>query len=114
MCCANYTHVNGDVLTVIAVSKPQFGTATTNGQSVTYMPNATFVGEDHFSYFVSDGKGGTAAGSVTITVNGPGGPNQPPTAVNGNMATAPGVAVLIDVLSNDADVNGDGLSISID
>lgn len=111
---ANDSDVNGDTLTVTAVSKPQFGNATTNGQSVTYTPNAGFAGEDSFSYFVSDGKGNSAAGSVTITVNGPGGPNQPPTAANDRINTAVGAAVLIDVLGNDADANGDTLSISID
>ncbi len=69
---ANDTDANGDALTITAVSKPQFGVATTDGQRVTYTPNANFVGEDHFTYAVSDGKGGTAAGSVTITVTGEG------------------------------------------
>lgn len=71
---ANDGDVDGDTLTITSVSKPQFGTATTNGQNVTYRPNVTFVGEDNFSYFVSDGQGNTAAGSVTVTVepgNGP-------------------------------------------
>jgi hypothetical protein len=68
----NDTDANGDALTITSVSKPQFGTATTDGQRVTYTPNANFVGEDHFTYVVSDGKGGTAAGSVTITVTGDG------------------------------------------
>ncbi len=67
---SNDTDANGDVLTITAVSKPQFGTATTDGQQVTYTPNPTFGGEDHFTYFVSDGKGGTSAGVVTITVTG--------------------------------------------
>jgi hypothetical protein len=65
---ANDSDVNGDALTITAVSKPQFGTATTNGQSVTYTPNAGFAGQDNFSYFVSDGRGNTTAGSVTVTV----------------------------------------------
>lgn len=71
---ANDTDVDGDPLTITSVSKPQFGTATTNGQNVTYTPNAGFAGQDSFSYFVSDGHGNTTAGSVTVTVNGPGGP----------------------------------------
>lgn len=111
---ANDSDANGDTLTVTSVSKPQFGTATTDGQSVTYTPNATFVGNDSFSYFVSDGKGGTAAGSLTITVNGPGGPNQAPTAANDSATTTANNAVTIDVLANDADLDGDALTISID
>ncbi len=111
---ANDTDVNGDTLTVSGVTTPQFGTATTNGQSVTYTPNAGFAGEDSFSYFVSDGHGNTAASSVSVTVNGPGGPNQAPTAANDSANTEAGAAVLIDVLGNDADANGDTLNISID
>ncbi len=111
---ANDTDANGDALTITSVSKPQFGAATTDGQSVTYTPNANFVGNDSFSYFVSDGKGGTAAGSVTLTVNGPGGFNQAPTAANDTATTPSGNAVTIDVLVNDADPNGDALMITID
>jgi hypothetical protein len=67
---ANDSDSNGDSLTITGVSKPQFGQATTDGNSVTYAPNATFTGNDTFSYFVSDGKGGVAASSVTIIVLG--------------------------------------------
>ncbi|MFN8489605.1 MAG: cadherin-like domain-containing protein [Caldilineaceae bacterium] len=111
---ANDTDANGDALTITSVSKPQFGTATTNGQTVTYTPNAAFVGNDSFSYFVSDGKGGTAAGSVTVAVNGPGGPNQAPTAANDTATANAGSPVTIDVLANDSDPNGDALTITID
>jgi hypothetical protein len=66
----NDTDPNGDALTVTGVSRPQFGQATTNGQSVTYRSNPSFRGVDTFTYFVSDSKGGTAANSVTVTVSG--------------------------------------------
>ena len=67
---ANDSDPNGDALTITAVSKPQFGAATTNGQNVTYTPKAGFAGQDSFSYFVSDGHGNTTAGSVTVIVGG--------------------------------------------
>ena len=67
---ANDTDPNGDALTITAVSKPQFGAATTNGQNLTYTPKAGFAGQDSFSYFVSDGHGNTTAGSVTVIVGG--------------------------------------------
>jgi hypothetical protein len=67
---ANDTDPNGDALTITAVSRPQFGGATTNGQTVTYTPNVGFAGQDSFSYFVSDGHGNTTAGSVTVIVGG--------------------------------------------
>ncbi len=111
---ANDAAANGGALSITAVSKPQFGTVTTNGQTVTYTPNATFVGNDNFSYFVSDGKGGTATGSVTVAVNGPSGPNQAPTAANDTATVTAGSPVTIDVLANDSDPNGDALTITID
>src|SRR4029079_9607337 len=43
---ANDTDPNGDALTITAISKPQFGAATTNGQNVTYTPKAGFAGQD--------------------------------------------------------------------
>ena len=110
----NDTDANGDALTITSLSKPQFGAAAINGQSVIYTPNANFVGTDTVTYFVSDGKGGTAAGSLTVTVNGPGGINQLPTAANDSATTPQGVAVLVNVLSNDADPDSDPLTITID
>jgi hypothetical protein len=111
----NDSDANTDPLTITAVSKPQFGTATTDGQTVLYTPNATFIGADTFTYYVSDGKGGVAAGTVTITVTDPsGGTNQPPTATADNATTQSGVSLLIPVLANDTDPNGDALTITID
>ena len=111
---ANDSAANGGTLTISAVGKPQFGAATTDGKSVTYTPSANFTGTDTFSYVVSDGKGGTGAGSVTVTVSGPGGVNRVPTAGNDTVVTTPGSAVTIDVLANDADPDGDALMITID
>jgi len=110
----NDSAANGGTLTITAVGKPQFGAVTTDGQTVTYMPNANFTGTDTFSYVVSDGKGGTATGSVTVTVNGPSGPNQAPTAANDSATVSAGSSVTIDVLANDGDPNGDPLTITID
>ncbi len=71
----NDSDANGDALTVSAVSNPQFGATSTNGQTVTYSPKAEFEGGiDSFSYIVSDGKGGETAGFVTVIIFGPGGP----------------------------------------
>jgi hypothetical protein len=112
----NDSAANGGKLTIISVGKPQFGTATTDGKTVTYTPNANFTGTDTFSYVISDGKGGTSTGSVAITVNAPGGGsnNQPPTAANDSVTTKAGVAVTIDVLANDSDPDGDSLTITTD
>lgn len=70
---ANDSAANGGTLTITSVSTPQFGTASTNGQTITYTPNADFTGSDSFSYVISDGRGGSATGSVTVVVGEGGG-----------------------------------------
>src|SRR5690606_29978343 len=46
------------------------GTVTINPDgSLSYTPNAGFVGEDSISYSIDDGQGGTANATVTVTVN---------------------------------------------
>ncbi|MCU1347750.1 MAG: hypothetical protein JWO56_780, partial [Acidobacteria bacterium] len=61
---------DGDPLTVTAVTSPSHGTATIilSGHYVEYQPDAGFVGTDTFIYTVSDGRGGAATATVTITV----------------------------------------------
>jgi hypothetical protein len=110
---ANDTDPDGDTLTIVAVSTPWHGAATTDGQTITYTPNPSFVGVDSFTYTVRDGRGGAATAAVTVTVSGPPGSNQAPTAGNDSATTAPGVAVIIDVLANDTDPDGDTLTITI-
>lgn len=110
---ANDSDADGDPLTVSAIGTPLHGAATTDGQTITYTPNLSFVGVDSFTYTILDGRGGAATATVTITVNGPPGSNQAPTAGNDSATTAPGVAVTIDVLANDADPDGDALTINI-
>ena len=75
---ANDRAADGGTLTVLSVGKPQFGTATTDGRTVTYTPNADFTGVDSFGYVVGDGKGGEAAGFVTVTVTTTAPPNEKP------------------------------------
>ncbi len=67
---ANDTDVDGDTLTVISASAPH-GTTTINyDQTVTYVPNDGFSGQDTLTYKISDGHGGTSTAAVAITVPG--------------------------------------------
>ena len=71
---ANDSDADGDGLTVVAVTPGSHGTVAINAnKTVTYKPKATFTGTDSFTYTASDGRGATATGKVTITVN-PGDP----------------------------------------
>lgn len=76
------------------------------GSKLIYTPKPNFYGQDSFHYTVSDGRGASATGTVTVLVNGL------PKAVNDNATVEPGAAVNIDVLKNDSDPDGDTLSIA--
>jgi uncharacterized repeat protein (TIGR01451 family) len=66
---ANDFDVNGDPLTITAVSVPSHGSAVINGTNIDYTPNNNYVGPDSFTYTISDGRGGSAMATVSITVN---------------------------------------------
>ena len=66
---ANDTDVDGNLLTVTAVTGPAHGSAVINANNtVTYTPATGWFGADNFTYTISDGNGGTASATVSITV----------------------------------------------
>ncbi len=69
----------GDVLGITGITQGANGTVVDNGDgTLTYTPDLAFVGNDSFTYTISDGNGGTDTASVTVTV------------VNGILGTAAG------------------------
>lgn len=109
---SNDSDANGDTLTVTSVGTPSGGGSAViqgGGTHVRYTAPST-AGTKTFSYTVSDGKGGVASATVTVTVTSS---NQAPVARDD--ATGPvysGEAVYIDVLANDTDADGDPLTIT--
>ena len=67
----------GDVLTTSITGLPANGTATISNNIISYTPATGYDGADSISYSVSDGKGGFAAGIVSIAVTNL---NRPPVA----------------------------------
>jgi probable HAF family extracellular repeat protein len=106
---ANDSDPDGDPLTISSVGTPTNGTATIVAEGIEYTPADGFTGEDSFSYQIADGNGGTAQGTVVVTVV-PG--NTPPVAADDVAATDAGTPVVIDVLANDTDSDGDPLTVS--
>ena len=107
---ANDTDVDGDTLSVTGASALN-GTVTVNGDgTLNYTPNANFNGTDTISYDIADGNGGTATGTLTITVTAV---NDNPVANADTASTIEDIALNnIDVLGNDTDVDGDTLGVT--
>ena len=108
------TDVDGDALTFTLETGPSDGSVTVNPDGTfEYTPDADFNGTDTFTVEVDDGNGGTDIATVTVTVNPV---NDGPVAVaDTGTVGEDDPAVIIDLISNDTDVDGDTLSIqSID
>jgi large repetitive protein len=105
---ANDTDADADVLS-IAQAVSNFGTVTILAdQHLSYTPNTDFIGTDTVVYSVTDGKGGTASSELVVTILG----NTAPVAVNDTAATDDRTAIVIRVLANDTDAEGQTLSVS--
>jgi translation elongation factor EF-1beta len=87
---------------------PANGTVSVNpDDTVTYTPNDNYHGTDSFTYIVTSG-GVSESTTVNVDVTPV---NDAPVAKDDTATTQEDTAVTIDVLPNDADVDGDKLSI---
>jgi len=85
----------------LVTQQPGNGTVTFANGKFSYTPNAGFFGNDSFKYRLSDATGLTSnEATVSIRVN------RAPVAVNDAAASTPNGSVLINVLSNDSDPDG--------
>ena len=94
----NASDPNSNPLSVVAVFSPTKGTATinTNG-TITYKRTSRVIGQDRFSYIVTDGQGGHVVRAVTVNVQDTDNDGMPdewemlnglsPTTANGNTDT---------------------------
>lgn len=108
----NDTDPNGDPLTIDGTPTAENGTVTVNpDNTITYTPNPDYNGPDTITYRVTDPDGNTSTSTVTVTVNPV---NDAPVANDDTATTSLNTAVIVPVLANDTDVDGDVLSISGD
>ena len=104
--------INGTVLILgtaqsIAVDN---GVVTTDTNGViTFTPNTNFNGSVSFPYTISDGKGGSATATETITVTAV---NDDPIAVNDSYTVNEDESIALNPLKGDSDIDGDTLSIT--
>ena len=106
---ANDQDADGDTLSVSA-----YDAASTKGGSLvlnadntlTYTPPSGYMGDDTFSYTVSDGRGGTGTATVSILVN------TAPVAEDDVVTATVDTPITIYVLVNDHDANGDAFTVT--
>ena len=107
---ANDFDVDGDALSVSAVTQGANGSVTNNGNSVSYTPAPNYFGPDSFTYTVTDGHGNTADATVEVNVANV---NDAPAANSDNYMVAQDTVLGVPaagVLANDLDLDGDGLT----
>lgn len=107
---SNDFDVDGDPLTVSIVSAPANGTATLSGINVVYLSNLNFSGNDSFSYAICDSTGLCDTASVFVIVLGN---NNPPVAKNDTFTFTKNLSVILPILSNDSDPDGDPLTLTL-
>jgi VCBS repeat-containing protein len=120
---ANDTDVDGNPLTItqvngLAITAGGAAVAVTNGTvslnaagtQLIFTPATNYNGPASFTYTISDGAGGTATANVSGSV---GGVNDLPAAVADTNTTTENANATGNVLTNDSDLDGDTLTVSM-
>jgi large repetitive protein len=106
---ANDSDVDGDPLTVTTATSPNGAVTINPDGTISFVPTANFNGTTTISYTISDGNGGTSTATVTLTVAAV---NDPPLANPSSAATNEDTPVIVPVLANDTDADGNMLSVT--
>jgi hypothetical protein len=108
---ANDGDVDGSVLSVEIGSLPAHGTVTVRPAGrFEYTPAADWHGIDSFTYDLIDDMGARSTATVSVTV---GAVNDAPIALDDTATATAGSMIIIVVLANDTDVDGDTLQVTI-
>jgi hypothetical protein len=99
----------GGPLTYVVMTGPAHGMLSGVAPNLTYAPAANYHGPDSFTFTVSDGGATSGTATVTIAVTPV---NDAPAAVDDAATTDKNTEVVIAVLANDGDVDGDPLSVT--
>ena len=107
---ANDRDPDDDSFAITAIAQPANGTAAFDAQAgtITYTPDADFSGTDTVTYTLTDARGATSVGTLTVTVSAT---PDAPVARDDTGQTPIDTAVTLPVLANDTDADGDTLTI---
>ena len=105
----NDSDPDGNPLTVVSATSPNGTVVIGPDGRITYTPNANFNGTDTITYRVSDGVGGFATSTVTVTVIPV---NDAPVDGDETITIISGSPTRISVLANASDVDGNPLIVT--
>ena len=107
---ADDTDLDGDTPSLQSVGTAAHGSVSIVGGQAQYSPSANFNGSDSFTYVVTDGHGGTANGTVNVTVNPI---NDSPSASGQSVTTNSNTPVGITLTGSDLETALANLSFAI-
>ncbi|KKE83585.1 Ig-like domain-containing protein, partial [Pseudoalteromonas luteoviolacea] len=103
---ANDTDADSDTLRILGASV-DFGEVVISDNKLNFTPPSTFVGTATIEYSITDNQGGTANSTVAVNLV----VNNAPTTQPDTASTDDKTSIVIDVLANDADMDGDVFSV---
>jgi hypothetical protein len=110
---ANDQDVDGGTLTIVAVSGAIGGTVELLPDgTIQFTPDADYTGTAQFTYTVDDGQGGISTATAVLAI---GAVNDAPLTQGETLAGTEDTAQVLlaaDLLANDSDIEGNGLSIT--
>ncbi|MEQ6203787.1 Ig-like domain-containing protein, partial [Sulfitobacter sp. HNIBRBA2951] len=105
---ANDSDPDGDELTVISATSPDGDVTFNDDGTIEFTPTPGFTGDAEITYTISDGNGGEDTAVAKVSV---GEESTPPVAADDTATTDEDTPVVIDVLANDEDPDGDPLEV---
>ncbi|WP_119860245.1 tandem-95 repeat protein [Pseudoalteromonas sp. MSK9-3] len=103
---ANDSDADSDVLSITGATV-DFGVVNVIDNKLVYLPPANLIGVAVIQYSIKDGNGGTSNSTATVTLTS----NSAPVATADSAQVMGDSSLIIDVLANDFDADGDVLSL---
>lgn len=103
---ANDTDADGDTLSISGATV-DFGAVSVTDNELVYTPPTNLIGQAVIQYSIKDGKGGTSNSTATVSITN----NSAPIAQTDEVEGIRGKSLIINVLANDSDPDGDALSV---